>query len=122
MGHHGRAGCETRKVLRLLRRTVPGHIFQHHSPEEDAFLHGEPDHTVRGYIVPVCAGVLPAIRVRREGVALYIDTALAHCVLPATSRDHTAHVAHSAATGQIPIIYHGTGHVVRIRHRGRPER
>lgn len=77
---------------------------------------------MRGYIVPVCAGVLPAIRVRREGVALYIDTALAHCVLPATGRDHTADVPYRAAAGQIPTIYHGPGHVVRIRHRGSPER
>jgi len=122
VGHHGRAGREARKVLRVLRGTISGHILQHHPPEEDAVLHGEPDHTVRGNIVLVRASVLPAVRVRREGVAVHIDTALAHRVLPAAGRDHTAHVAHRPVAGQIPAVYHGPGHVVRVRHRGRPQR
>jgi len=122
MGYNGCAGREARKVLRLLRRTVPGHILQHHAQEENAVLHGQPDHTVRGHIVPVCAGVLPAIRVRRESITLHIDTAFAHRVLPAAGRDHTAHVTDRALAGKIPSIYHGPGHVVRVRHRGRFER
>jgi len=77
---------------------------------------------LRGHIVPVRAGVLPAVRVRREGVAVHIDTALAHRVLPAAGRDHTAHVANRPVAGQIPAVYHGPGHVVRVRHRGRPQR
>lgn len=40
MGHYGRAGGETREVLRVLRGTVPGHILQHHATAKDTFLHG----------------------------------------------------------------------------------
>lgn len=122
MGHHGRAGGQAREVLRVLRGTVPGHILQHHAQAEDAVLHGQPDHTVRGHIVPVRVGVLPAVRVRREGVAVHIHTAVAHRVLPAAGRDHTAHVAHRAAARQIPAVHHGPGHAVRVRHRRRIER
>lgn len=122
VGHHGRAGRAAREVLRVLRGAVLGHILQHNAATEDALLHGEPDHTVRGHIVPVRAGVLLAVRVRREGVAVHIHTAVAHRVLPAVGRDHTPHVAHRAAAGQVPAVHHGAGHVVRVRHRGRVER
>lgn len=122
MGHHGRAGGQAREVLRVLRGTVPGHILQHHAQAEDAVLHGEPDHTVRGHIVPVRTGVLPAVRVWREGVPVHIHPALAHRVLPTPGRDHPAHVAHRAPARQISPIHNGPGHVVRVRHRGRAER
>lgn len=122
MGHHGRAGRQTREVLRVLRRTVSRHILQHHAQEKNAILHGELDHTVRGHIVFVRAGVLSAVRIWREGVALHIDTSVAHRVLPAPGRDYTAHVAHRAAAGKIPALHHGPGHVVRVRHRGSTER
>lgn len=122
MGHHGRAGRQTRKVLRLLRGTVPGHILQHHASKENAVLHGQLDHTVRGHIVLVRVGVLPAVGVRRKGIALHIDIAFAHRVLPVAGRDYTAHVAHRALAGQIPTLHHGPGHVVRVCHRCRSER
>lgn len=77
---------------------------------------------MRGHIVPVRAGVLPAVRVRREGVAVHIYTVVAHRVLPAAGRDHPAHVAHRAPAGQVPAIHHGVGHAVRVRHRGCIER
>lgn len=77
---------------------------------------------MRRHLVPVRVGVLPAVRVRREGVPVHIHTTLAHRVLPAPSRDHTAHVAHRAPARQISPLHHGPGHVVRVRHRGRVER
>lgn len=122
MGHYGRAGCETREVLRLLRRTVSGHILQHHAEKKNAILHGELDHTVRRHIFFVRASVLSAVRIWREGVTLHIHTAVAHRVLPAPGRNHTAHVTHRAATRKIPTLHYGPGHVVRVRHRGGTER
>jgi len=77
---------------------------------------------LRGNIVLVCAGVLPAVRVRRKGVALHIDIAFAHSVLPAAGRDYTAHVSHCALAGKIPALYHGSSHVVRVCNRSRSER
>lgn len=73
-------------------------------------------------IVPVRASVLSAVRIRREGVVVHIHTAVAHRVLLATGRDHTAHIAHCAPAGQVFAVHHGAGHVVRFRHRGSVER
>jgi len=77
---------------------------------------------LRGNIVLVRVGVLPAIRVRRKGVTLHIDIAFAHRVLPAAGRDYTAHVAHRALARKISTLHHGSGHVVRVCHRSRSER
>lgn len=121
MGHHERARGEKRKVLRLLRGTVPGHIFLHHAPAKDAVLHGQPDHTVRGHIISVRVGLLSAFRVRREGIAVHIDTAVAHRVLPSVDRDHPAYLTHRTAVGQISAVHHGPGHPVGVRHGGRLE-
>ena len=57
-----------------------------------AVLHGERDHPVRGDLVPVGAGLLPALRLGREGLALHLHPALAHCVLPPPRRDHPADI------------------------------
>lgn len=76
---------QKRKVLHVLRRAVPGHNVQHHDAAQDAVLHGEPDHPVHGHLVPHRAGVLPALGQRREGLALHLHPALAHCVLPPAS-------------------------------------
>lgn len=77
---------------------------------------------MRGHIVPIRTGVLPAVRVRRKGVAVHIHLALANRVLPAPGRDHTTHVTHRAPFGQVPAVHHGPGHVIRVRHRSRLER
>ena len=35
------------------------YLLQHNASAEDAVLHGEPDHPLRGHLVLVGAGVLP---------------------------------------------------------------
>lgn len=69
----------------MLRRAVPGHNVQHHDAAQDAVLHRELDHPVHGHLVPDGASVLPALGQRREGLALHLHPALAHCVLLAAS-------------------------------------
>ena len=53
-----------------------------------AVLHGERHHPVRGHLLPLGARLLPALGLGREGLALHLHPALAHCVLPPPRRDH----------------------------------
>ena len=62
-----------------------------------AVLHGQRHHPVRRHLVPVRARLLPALGLGREGLALHLHPALAHCVLPPAGRDHPADVQVGAA-------------------------
>lgn len=106
----------------MLRGALPRHRVQHHSAPQDPLLHGESDNTVRGHILPVGAGVLPAERQRREGLAVYLDTTIVDGVLPAAGRDNTAHVVDGATSGQVPALHDGAGDAVGGHHDSRAER
>lgn len=106
----------------MLRGALPRHRVQHHPTPQDPLLHGEPDNTVRGHILSVGAGVLPAKRQRREGLPVDLDTPLVDGVFSAVGRDNTAHVADGAAVGQVPALHDGTGDAVGGRHDRRAER
>lgn len=95
----------------MLRRAVPRHHVQHHDAAQDAVLHGEPHHPMHGHLLPHRAGVLPAVRQRREGVAVHLHPAVAHRVLPAAGRDHPAHVARGAAARQVCALHHDPRHL-----------
>jgi len=106
----------------MLRGALPRHRVQHHPAPQDPLLHGESDNTVRGHILPVGAGVLPAERQRREGLAVYLDITIVDGVLPAAGRDNTAHVVDGAASGQVPALHDGAGDAVGGHHDSRAER
>lgn len=116
MGHSRRAGRETREVLLVLRRTVHRHILQHNPKTEDAVLHRQPDRALRGHILPVGVGVLPARRLQGENFTVHHDPPVPDHVLLAHLRDHTVDVAVVAAARQIPVVHHAAGRPVRGRH------
>lgn len=111
VGHHSRACSAQRKVLLVLRGAVPGHHVFLNVATQNALLHGEPDNPLRGHLVPLGAGVLPAERQWRKGIALHLDSALADCVLFAAGGDHPSDVANSAAARQVPAVHDGPGDV-----------
>lgn len=121
MGHHACAGGAEREVLQLLRGAVSGHSVQPDAPPEDALLHGQPDHTLRGHLVPVRSGLLPAQRLWREDLALHQHPALAYRVLPPAGRDHSAHVADGAAAGKVSALHHDAGHALCRGHHCRAQ-
>lgn len=106
----------------MLRGTLSRHRVQHHPAPQDPLLHGESDNTVRGHILPIGAGILPAERQRREGLSVNLDTPFVDGVLPAAGRDNTAHVADGAAPGQVPAVHDGDGDRIGGRHDSRTER
>lgn len=112
MGHNEGAGGAKREVLLVLRRALSRHHLQPNDKKENALLHSEPDHPVRRHLVPVRARVLPAQRFWREDLALHLHLALAHCVLLATGRNHSAYVVDGTLTRQIPPVYYDVGDVV----------
>lgn len=112
MGHPQSAGRTKRKVLQLLRRTISGYHIQHNDTSENPFLHRQSDHTVRWHFGAVGAGILFAERIRREDLTVYQYSAIAHCVLLAVGRNHSAHIADGAVVGQISAVYHVAGHTV----------
>lgn len=122
VGHHKSACREERGVLHMLRGALSRHRVQHHPAPQDPLLHGESDNTVRGHILSVGVGILPAERQRREGLPVNLDTPLVDGVLPAAGRDNTAHVADGAAPGQVPAVHDGDGDRVGGRHDSRAER
>jgi len=122
VGHPGCARRAQRKVLHVLRRAVHRHHLQHQHAPQDPFLHGQPHHPVHGHILPDGARLLPTLGLRREGVAVHLDTALAYRLLPAAGRDHPAHVTRGAAARQVPALHHDPRHALHLRHRGRPQR
>jgi hypothetical protein len=98
------------------------HHFQTGDEAQDAVLHCEPDHPVRRDHLPDRVGLLPAVRLGRESHALHLDPAVAHCVLLAAGRNHSADVAGRAAAGKIPPLHHDPGDALHLRHRVRPQR
>ncbi|XP_068631518.1 uncharacterized protein [Battus philenor] len=115
-------GFQEREVLHVLRRAVPGHHIQHHHAPQDTLLHREPNHPVHGHLLPDRARILPAVRQRREGVAVHLHPAVAHRVLSAAGGDHPAHVASRAATRQVRPLHHDSGHIQHLRDGGGAER
>lgn len=115
MGHPQSARCTKRKVLQLLRRTVSRYFLQHYVAPENPFLHSQPDHSVRRHFVPVGARLLFAQRFGREDLTLYQHFAVVDCVLPASGRNHSAHLADGAVAGQVPVIHDDAGHVISRR-------
>jgi hypothetical protein len=67
VGHHAGAGRAQRKVLQLLRGALSGHNFQHHPPQKDFVLHGEPYNSLCRHFIPLGARLLPTLGFRREG-------------------------------------------------------
>lgn len=122
VGHPKSACRKERGVLHMLRGALSRHRVQHHPAPQDPLLHGESDNTVRGHILPVGSGILPAERQRREGLPVDLDTPLVDGVLPAAGRDNTAHVVDGAAPGQVPAVHDGDGDRVGGRHDSRAER
>lgn len=116
MGHPGRASRETREVLSLLPGTLRRHILQHNPETPDVVLHGQSDRAVRGHILPVGAGVLPASRLQREDLAVHHHPPVADHVLPAHIGNHTVHVAVVTAAWQVPAVHYVAGGPVRGRH------
>lgn len=116
MGHLGRAGREAREVLSLLPGTVCGHIFQHNPETPDVVLHRQPDRALRGHIVSVGTGVLSAGRFQGEDFVMHYHSPVADHVLSAHIGNHTIHVAVITAVGQVLIVHHVAGGLVRSRH------
>lgn len=106
MGHSQRPGRETRKVLSVLRRTVRGHILQHYPEAANVVLHRQPDRAVRGHILPVRSGVLPAGRLQGENLAVHHHSPVPDHVLLAHIGNHTVHVAVASAARKVPAVYH----------------
>ena len=98
------------------------HHLQPDDATKDAVLHGQPDYPLCGDQLSDHPGVLPAIRLGREGHPLHLDPAVAHRVLPAAGRDHPADVSGGAAARQVPAVHHGAGDAVNLRHRRRAQR
>ena len=61
---------------------------------------------MRGHLVPVGAGLLPAGRFRRESRPVHIHPTLADHVLPTHLRNHSVDVTGRAPPGQVSIIYY----------------
>lgn len=116
MGHSWGAGREAREILSVLRGTVRRHLLQHNAAAEDVVLHRQSDRALRGHIVPVGAGVLPASRLQGENIVVHHHPPVADHVLPAHLGNHTVHVAVSAAARQVPAVHHVVGGPVRSRH------
>lgn len=57
--------------LSLLCLLMFRHLLQHNTATQDPLLHGQPHHTLRGHLLPVSVGLLPARRLRRKDCALH---------------------------------------------------
>jgi len=98
------------------------YFLQHHAEAQDAVLHCEPDRALRGYFLPIGAGLLPASRLGREGGPVHFHPAVADHVLLAHLRDHSVDVTGAAAAGKISPLHHGDGRSVGRHHHHRPQR
>ena len=92
------------------------HILQHHAEAEDAFLHGELDHTVRGHLVPIGAHVLYSGGLGRESSSVHHHTAVADNVLPAHVGNYTFNIAGSTTSRQVSALHHVSGGTFRAHH------
>lgn len=110
------------QVLQLLRGTVPGHHLQHNPAQEDALLYGQFNHPLRRHLLPLRSSLLPALRLRGEGLAVYIHPPLSHRLLPAPRGDHPAHLHNSASPREVPPLHHAAVHAVRGDHDRRAQR
>lgn len=122
MGHSRRPGRTARKILSVLRRTVPRHLLQHHPPSKDAFLHRQPDRSLRGHFLPFSAGFLPPRRFRRENRALHQHPPLPDDVLLADLRNYPIHLAGTAIARQIHSLHNGDGRILGRNHDHYPKR
>lgn len=109
MGHSRRAGRETRKVLLVLRWTIYRHILQHNPEAEDFVLHRQLDCALRGHILSVGTGLLPARWLQGENFTVHHDPPVPNYVLLAHLRNHSVDVAVIAAARQVPIVHHVAG-------------
>ena len=110
------------KFISYLIKSNFRHHFQTCNEAKDAVLHREFDHPVRRHHFLDRAGLLFAVRLRRESHAMHLHSAVAHCVLLAAGRNHPADVAGRAAAGKISPIYYDPGDAFHLRHRVRPQR
>jgi len=97
------------------------HLLQHDNPAEDAVLHGQLDHPVRGHFRSVRSGLLPSGRFRGEGGAVYFDSAVTDHVLRAHIRDYSVDIAGRSAPGQIPAVHHVLGRPFRAHNYRHPQ-
>ncbi|GFT19683.1 acetylcholine receptor subunit alpha-like [Nephila pilipes] len=72
--------------------------------------------------IDITTRLLSALGLWGESIFVHLDPAIAHRLLPAARRDHTAHLAGGATARQVPALHHDTGHAIHMRHRGRAQR
>lgn len=103
-------------VINSLRWSYFRYLLQHHSTQEDSLLHGQLDRSLRRYILPLGARLLPTSRLRREDRTLHHHPLVADHVLPLDLGNHTVYISRTPAARQVPPVHHAAGRTLRRHH------
>ncbi|XP_012928871.1 neuronal acetylcholine receptor subunit alpha-2 isoform X2 [Heterocephalus glaber] len=122
VGHRGGHGHLQQQEVRLLRRDLPRRHLRLRHPAPAALLHHQPHHPLPAHLLPHRAGLLPALRLRREDHAVHLSAAVAHRLPAAHHRDHPVHLAGHPAHRRVPALHHDLRHPVHRHHGLRAQR
>ena len=117
VGDHRRARIQARHQVQLLRGDLHGHHLLLLHPPTAPLLHHQPHHPLPPYLLPHSAGLLPPLRLWREGHPMYLRPPLPHRVPAGHHRDHPLDVTRHPADWRIPPLYHDLCHAQHRHHR-----